>query len=155
MNDYVDTAPTTPGGAIAGGIFFPILILALYIYTAYALYKIAEKTNTPNAWFAFVPILNIALMIQIARQSLWWLLALLVPLVNVIVIIWLWMKVAEARNRPSWWGILMIIGPINLIVLYFLAFKDADTSVVQASASTPAPAAPTPPPSSPTPPSAS
>jgi len=118
--------------AMAGGIIFPIIILAAYIYSAYALYKIAEKTNTASAWLAFIPILNVVLMLQIARKSLWWLLAMLVPLVNIGVLIWIWMKIAEERRRPAWWGILMIIGPINLILLWFLAFREAPNELAPA-----------------------
>ena len=43
------------------GLFF---WLGLYIVMAVALMTIAKKTNTPNEWWAWVPILNI---IQIGR----------------------------------------------------------------------------------------
>ena len=108
-----------------GIFFFVILVAAIYIYSAYCLYLIAQKTNTPNAWYAWVPILNLVLMLQIIGKSLWWILAVFIPLVNIFVIIWIWAKISEVRHRPWWWGILMIINPINLIILYFLAFKEA------------------------------
>ncbi len=120
---YDSVGGTNPLGPV-GMTFFVLLLVAIYIYSAYCLYIIAQKTNTPYAWMAWVPILNLALIIMIAGKSLWWLLALLVPFVNLIVAIWLWAKVAEVRNRPWWWGILMLINPVNLVLLWFMAFRE-------------------------------
>ncbi len=127
---YIDKgAPSAPSEA--GGIIFPLILLGIYIYVSYMLYKIAEKTGTPNSWFAFIPLLNIILIIQMAGKSLWWILAMFVPIVNVIVIVWLWMQIAEKVHRPAWWGILMVIGPVNLILLWFMAFRDGNASISQ------------------------
>lgn len=128
-NDIIYPEPTLAAGSMGDGVIFPLLLLIIYGYFAYCLYKIAQKTNTPNSWFAFIPLLNVILMVQIARKSLWWVLALLVPAVNIFVAIWIWMLIAEERRRPKWWGILMIVGPINLILLYFLAFREMHDQV--------------------------
>jgi hypothetical protein len=79
---------------------------------------------------AWVPFLNVWQMVQIARKEWWYFLLMFVPLVNIVVFIIVWMKIAELRNMPSWLGILMIISPVNLIVLGFLAFKDAPLPAV-------------------------
>ena len=116
-----------PAAALAGGaVMFVLLVicLAAYIYMSLALQTIANKTNTPNAWLAWIPIANIFLMLQIAKKPLWWFILCLVPLVNIIIIIMIWMGVAEARGKPSWWGILMIIPIANLIVPGYLAWAD-------------------------------
>jgi len=116
-----------PAAALAGGatmVVFCIIVLAAYVYTSLALQTIADKTNTQNAWLAWIPIANVFLMLQIARKPIWWIILCLIPLVNIIILIVIWMGIAEARGKPSWWGILMIVPIANLIVPGYLAWAD-------------------------------
>ncbi len=136
VSPNVSTTTSTPMSPVAV-LVFVVIILAIYLYSAYCLQEIAKKTNTPNPWLAWIPIANIFLMLNIIRQSYWWILAMFVPLVNIGVIFWIWMKIAEVRNRPWWWALLMLISPINLIMLYFLAFKEVGTPVAPISTPTP------------------
>jgi hypothetical protein len=112
--------------AFLGGfiIVFWVCLLVLYVYTALALMTIAQKTNTENGWMAWIPIVNIVLMCNIAKKPVWWIILCLIPLVNLVIYIILWMGIAEARNKPSWWGILLIVPVVNLIVPGYLAWSD-------------------------------
>lgn len=98
--------------------------LIFYIYFAICLMTIANKNSTPNSWLAWIPIANMYLMCKIAGKPGWWFILLLIPIVNIIIGIIIWMKIAEARNKPAWLGILMIIPFVNLIVPGILAFTD-------------------------------
>jgi magnesium-transporting ATPase (P-type) len=104
-------------------VFF-LIALAFYVYMALALMTIAKKTNTENAWLAWIPILNIFLMLNIAKKPLWWFVLFLIPLVNIVIAIIVWMAIAEARHKPNWWGILMIVPFVNFIVPGYLAWSD-------------------------------
>jgi len=95
-----------------------------YVYVALALQTIAQKTATPNGWLAWIPIVNIILMLSIAKKPMWWFLLFLVPLANIVVAIIVWMGIAEARGKPNWWGILTIVPVVNLIVPGYLAWAD-------------------------------
>jgi hypothetical protein len=111
----------------AMGAFFLVFLLVglgLYIYMALALQTIANKTNTQNAWLAWIPIANIILMLNVAQKPLWWILLMLLPLVNIIIMILVWMSIAKARQKPDWWGILMIVPFVNMIVPGYLAWAD-------------------------------
>jgi len=101
-----------------------VLMAALYVYMALALSTIAKKTNTANPWLAWIPIVNIILMLNIAKKPLWWFILCLIPLVNIVIMIIVWMAIAEACGKPSWWGILMIVPLVNLIVPGYLAWSD-------------------------------
>jgi hypothetical protein len=101
-----------------------IFCAAMYIYVALALQTIATKTATPNGWLAWIPIVNIFLMLQVAKKPMWWFILFLIPLVNIIFMIMVWMAVAEARGKPNWWGILMIVPMANLVVPGYLAWSD-------------------------------
>jgi hypothetical protein len=117
-----DEIPTGFLAAFLGAYF--LFILVAYVFVAFCLMKIAQKTNTENGWWAFVPILNIILMLNIARKPIWWIVLLLIPLVNIVIGVMIWMGIAEARGKPNWWGILMIVPLVNIAILIMLAFTD-------------------------------
>lgn len=114
------------GLAALGGFLFVILIFfaIFYVYIALALQTIAKKTNTENAWWAWIPILNILLMLNIAKKPLWWIVLFLIPLVSLVMSIIVWMAIAEARGKPNWWGILLIVPLLGLVVPGYLAWSN-------------------------------
>ena len=113
--------PVIAGAALG---YIVVCALAAYIYMALALQTIATKTMTANPWLAWVPIANLVLMLQVAKKPLWWFLLFLIPVVNIVVSIMVWMAVAEARQKPNWWGILTIVPVVNLVVPGYLAWSD-------------------------------
>ena len=121
-----DDASKAVPALLAGGflMFFLVFALAMYVYVALALSTIADKTNTENGWLAWIPIANIILMLNIARKPIWWIVLCLIPLVNIVILIIMWMGIAEARNKPSWWGVLMIVPVVSIIVPGYLAWSD-------------------------------
>jgi len=121
-----EQGPSGAQAALAGGIMlvFGLIGLAFYVYVALAVQTIAKKTHTENAWWAWIPILNAILLLNIAKKPLWWFLLLLIPFVGLIIAIIVWMAVAEARGKPSWWGILLIVPLVGIIVPGYLAWSD-------------------------------
>jgi len=112
-----------PAGLIAGFfLFFILFFVAIWALIAVCLMKIAQKTNTDNAWWAWIPILNIILMLNIARKPVWWIILFLIPLVNIVISILVWIGIAEARGKGAIWGIITAFIPI--IGLPYLAFSD-------------------------------
>jgi len=116
------------GLAIVLTIVYAFFGLAFYVYSAVCLMLIAKKTRTPNGWMAWLPILNLYLMCKVAGKSGVWILLLLLPVINIIAIVILWMAIFERCGKPGWWGILMLISPINLIIMGVLAFSAAPLS---------------------------
>lgn len=121
-----DASERVAGAAVMGTVMLFVLVTcaAVYIYMALALQTIATKTSTANGWLAWIPIANLILMLSIAKKPMWWILLFLIPLVNIVIAIMVWMAVAEARGKPNWWGILTIIPGVNLIVPGYLAWSD-------------------------------
>ena len=123
-----DSSAAAGAAAIAGVglimVVFLVIFAAIYVYMALAFSTIAKKTNTQNAWWAWVPILNIILLINIAKKPVWWVVLFFVPIVSIVIAIIVMMGVAEARNKPNWWGILMIVPFVNFIVPGYLAWSD-------------------------------
>jgi len=114
-------------GMAAAGVFLLIALifgLAIYVYMALALQTIANKTGTQNAWLAWIPLANAFLMLDIAKKPLWWFVLFLIPLVNIVIVVMVWMGIAQAVRKPEWWGILTIVPLANLVVPGYLAWAD-------------------------------
>lgn len=134
-NPYKDShrLGTAVSAAAVGMVFVAmfILFILLYIYSCLCLHFIAQKTNHQPVWLAWIPIANLFLMCKIAALSYWWLLIILtcfIPLVGVLAnaafFVYLWYKIALARNKPGWLGILTILPIANLVIMGYLAFSD-------------------------------
>ena len=119
---FLQESSDMPGAGF--GLGFLIIVVAVYAFAAYCLQLIAQKTNTENGWFAWIPILNTVLMLNIAKKPVWWIILFFVPFVNIVILVIVMMAVAEARGKPGWWGILFLIPVVNLVILAMLAFSD-------------------------------
>lgn len=116
--------------ALSAGIFLFVMIIVIIVYVivALSLMRIAKRTNTPNAWFAWIPILNLILMLQIAKRPMWWLIFFLVPFINIVGIVLqfvIWVDIAKLLGKQAWMGILA--GLIPIIFVPYLAFSGNDT----------------------------
>ncbi|MEW5763560.1 MAG: DUF5684 domain-containing protein [Acidobacteriota bacterium] len=98
--------------------------LVFYLYFSLCLYKIAQKTGVQNAWMAWIPILQIVPLLEAGGKPIWWILLLLVPLLNLVIGIILWMAVAERRGKPAWVGILILVPFVGIFVPAYLAFSE-------------------------------
>lgn len=100
-----------------------VLLLAAWVYLSLALIALAQKTATAHAWWAWIPILNIVLMLGIARKPLWWLVLLLIPGVDIVIAALIWMGIAQTRRKSGWWGAVAIVPVVNVIVPGYLAWS--------------------------------
>lgn len=96
----------------------PSLVIwaGLYVYFSITLMVLAKKTGTPNGWMAWVPLINLFLMCDVARKSYGWIFLALIPCLNIIAAVALWSGIAEARGKSAAWGILILVPGLNLLV---------------------------------------
>lgn len=127
-------AQEVPGGEVVAPLYYLMLGVALifYIYFAIVLQAIARKTGTANGWWAWIPILQIVLSLNIARKPMWWIILCLVPFLNWVMLVLVWMEIAKVRNRPSWWGILLLVPIVNFVILGILAWSGGSATQVEA-----------------------
>jgi hypothetical protein len=102
-------------------IYF-LFVLAVYIFVAYCLMRIAQDESEEPAWFAWVPFLNLWLITKLAQKDVVWFILCFIPFVNIVIIIIMWMAIAERLGYESWWGILMIVPFLNFYVIWRFAF---------------------------------
>ncbi|MBT3181472.1 MAG: hypothetical protein HN337_03070 [Deltaproteobacteria bacterium] len=109
------------------GIGMILFMIVVYLFFSYCLARLAVKTGMTmgNAFiWAVIPIANIFLMMKIAGKPMWWIILMLIPIVNFVIAILVWMAIAERMGRPGWWGILIALVPVvNLILFMILAFE--------------------------------
>lgn len=102
-------------------LFFTI---AGYLIFAVPLYVIATRTDTANPWMAFVPILNIVLMLDIAGMDWWYIFPMAIPCVGFAILIWVWWEICEARGKPGALSLLLLVPIADVIMPFYVAFVD-------------------------------
>ncbi len=122
INYYL--AQTRPGSS-GEGLLNSIIAIACYLFGSYCFYKIYQKLGEPNAWFAWIPILNVWIMYKAGGQSPWWIIGLFIPLINFVALVFLiiaLINIIKKLGKNPWLIVLMIIPLINFVLLYYLAF---------------------------------
>ena len=116
------------GAAIGIGLLIVLIILlialGLYAYVAICFQRMANKIGVSDSWWAWVPILNLFLLVKMAAKPLWWGLLFFIPLANLVVAILCLVAVLEALKKPPLFVIGFFIPVLNLVLLGYLAFAD-------------------------------
>lgn len=102
-----------------------IISILFYIYYCLCLYRIANRLAVPAAWTAWIPLIQVWPFVGSAGKPWWWILLLLVPFLNVIIIVYLWMCITENLGRNKLLGLLTLVPIVNIIYPGFLAFAKA------------------------------
>ena len=71
---------------------------------------------------AWVPLVNVFLLLRVAGRLAWYVLLLLIPLVNFVVLAMIFMALAERRGRRALYGLLLFLPLLNLLVLFSLTY---------------------------------
>lgn len=95
-----------------------------YAVTALSLQRVAVKTQSPSAWWAWVPGLNLVLLCRCAGKTGWLTLLFFIPLLNFIILVYLCMALARAAGKSSWIGLCILVPGLNGLLLPYLAFSD-------------------------------
>jgi apolipoprotein N-acyltransferase len=97
----------------------------VYLFFCYCSLLICEKAGQPAGVLIWFPVVQLLPLLRAAKMSNWWLLAFLVPVVNVLVqVVWSF-KIVQARAKNFWLGLLLLLPGTNLLTFLYLAFSDA------------------------------
>ena len=97
----------------------------LYLFFCYCSGLICQKAGEPAGALIWFPLVQMLPLLRAAKMSGWWLLAFLVPVVNLIVqVVWSF-KIVQARAKSFWLGLLLLLPGTNLLTFLYLAFSDA------------------------------
>lgn len=99
-----------------------LVYLGIIVLTIVSLWKIFEKAGKPG-WASIIPIYNIIVLLEIVNKPVWWIVLMLVPLVNIVVAVLVYIELAKCFGKSAGFGIGMIF--LSFIFLPMLAFSDA------------------------------
>jgi len=115
--DYPSGGGSTAGTAIGG-----VIDLAVAILVIAGMWKVFVKAGQPG-WASIIPIYNAYILCKIAGKPGWWVVLMLIPLVNIIVGILVVVALAKSFGK----GVGFVIGLILLPFVFWpmLGFGDA------------------------------
>ena len=101
---------------------FVILVgLAVYVFVAYLLFRIANKFRSLEFWRFLIPFYNMVLMCRCAQLSGWFVLVFLIPYLGGLVFSFVvYGRIAKRLGHNFWlFGVLSLIFCISLLILAF------------------------------------
>ena len=99
-----------------------ILYIALIVLMIASQWKLYVKAGEPG-WAAIIPIYNMIVLLKIIGKPTWWIVLMLIPVVNLIFAIWAVNLLAKSFGKDSGFTLGMIFLPF--IFYPVLAFGDA------------------------------
>ena len=97
-------------GVFAGiGIFYLAILVVLIV----AIWKVFEKAGKPG-WAAIIPIYNLIVLLEIVGKPAWWVILMIIPLVNIVVLIIVYDRLAKSFGQ----GIGFTVGLILLSIVF-------------------------------------
>jgi hypothetical protein len=110
----VEYSYSASGQGHAPGPLFWIFYLAFTILMIAAWWKIFAKAGQPG-WACIIPIYNLYVWCKIVGRPWWWILLMLIPFVNFIILIILIIDLAKSFGKGVGFG----IGLLLLAVIFF------------------------------------
>lgn len=88
-----------------------ILYIAIYALWVAGLWMMFAKAGE-DGWKAIIPIWNVLVILKIVGRDWWWILLMLIPVVNLIVWIIIELDLAKSFGRGTGFGIGLIFLPM-------------------------------------------
>ena len=88
-----------------------------------SMWKVFTKAGKPG-WASIVPIYNLVVILQIAGKPVWWILLLLIPIVNIVVAVMVYIAFAHSFGRSTAFGIGLAF--LSLIFIPILAWGSSE-----------------------------
>ncbi|GMU83843.1 MAG: hypothetical protein AMXMBFR47_37130 [Planctomycetota bacterium] len=114
MNFTLHLAQFSDPGALIGVLWIVLVVLVIASF-----WGVFAKAGQPG-WLSLIPIVNIYILCKIAGRPGWWLILMLIPLVNLIVAAVLSIDLAKSFGKGLGFGIgLWLLGIIFYPLLAF------------------------------------
>lgn len=110
-------------GLAALGIGYIIFMLVIAAFFIACYWKIFTKAGQPG-WAAIVPFYNLYVLLLIVKRPGWWIILMLIPCVNIVVMILIYLDLARVFGKSSGFAIGLIL--LSVIFVPILAFGDAE-----------------------------
>jgi hypothetical protein len=102
-----------------GLVIIYVAILGLVLASMWTIFAKAGKPG----WAALIPIYNLIVLLEIVGKPWWWLLLMVIPLVNVVFAVWTYNLLSKSFGKSEGFTVGLIL--LSFIFLPILAFGDA------------------------------
>jgi hypothetical protein len=103
------------------GALVVLAYLGVLVLVIVSIWKIFEKAGKPG-WAAIVPIYNMIVLLEIVKKPVWWIVLMMIPFVNIVIAIIVYVELAKSFGKSAGFGIGMIF--LSFIFLPLLAFGE-------------------------------
>ena len=103
---------------------FLLIAVAFHLIFSACASLIVRKTGNEGGVLIFIPVLQWIPMFRAAGMSPGWLVALLLPGINLFAFITWAINIAEARGKSGWVALFLILPGTNLLAFLYLALSD-------------------------------
>jgi len=105
-----------------------LIFIFFYSIICFPLMRIAKIIKRKHVWLVWVPIAQIFYIAYIAKKPPWWGILFLIPVVNVILLLVLFIFILRELKKPYWLIIPVLVPGINIFVLWYLAISEIKQS---------------------------
>lgn len=103
-------------------MFIIIIYVAILVLMIASMWKIYTKAGQPG-WAAIVPIYNIIVLCKIIGKPAWWVVLLLIPIVNYVILIMMIHGLSKSFGKGAGYTVGLLF--LGIIFYPMLAFGDA------------------------------
>jgi uncharacterized protein DUF5684 len=99
-------------------------IVLLYLLSCYCGLLICQKTGNPAGALVWIPVLQLIPLLRAAGMSPAWLLAFLMPVLNIVAqIVWS-LNIVKARGKSAWVAFFLVLPVTTIFAYLYLAFSN-------------------------------
>jgi hypothetical protein len=91
-----------------------ILYLAFIVLIIVSFWKVYTKAGKPG-WACIIPIYSTLVLLEIVGKPWWWLLLMLIPIVNIVFLIWMINLLSKSFGKGVGFTIGLLILPIIFV----------------------------------------
>src|SRR5699024_1193151 len=99
-----------------------VVYLLIIVLMIVAMWKTFEKAGKPG-WAAIIPIYNIIVLLDIVGKPWWWILLMLIPIVNIVIAIMMYHQLSLSFGKEVGFTIGLVL--LGFIFVPILGFGDA------------------------------
>lgn len=121
----VDDSPRTAAEDTVSGpaaFVLGVVALAFFVLLFAAMWRIFTKAGEAG-WKSIIPIWNLIVLLRIGGRPAWWVVLLLLPFLNIVVLIMMYVDLAKAFGKGIGFALGLLL--LGFIFLPLLAFGDA------------------------------
>ena len=114
LGQYTSNTSSSSSGGGVGVLFFFVIYAAVIVLVIAGMWKMFVKAGQ-QGWLSIIPILNTYVIIKLAGREGWWILLFLIPCVNIVVAIIVYMDLAQKYGKSAAYGLGLVFLPFIFI----------------------------------------